>query len=111
MGSEMCIRDSDMTAKEIADGAYAGDETCREVYRISGEKLGKMLSILIDLLNPEAVVIGGVFARSSDLLLPYAEEVVRREALSYSRDVCRILPVGLGEFVGDYSALALARFA
>ena len=101
----------DMTAKEIADGAYAGDETCREVYRISGEKLGKMLSILIDLLNPEAVVIGGVFARSSDLLLPYAEEVVRREALSYSREVCRILPVGLGEFVGDYSALALARFA
>lgn len=54
-----------MTAKEIADGAYAGDETCREVYRISGEKLGKMLSILIDLLNPEAVVIGGVFARSA----------------------------------------------
>ena len=101
----------DMTAKEIADGAYAGDETCREVYRISGEKLGKMLSILIDLLNPEAVVIGGVFARSSDLLLPYAEEVVKREALSYSREVCRILPVGLGEFVGDYSALALARFA
>ena len=101
----------DMTAKEIADGAYAGDKTCREVYRISGEKLGKMLSILIDLLNPEAVVIGGVFARSSDLLLPYAEEVVKREALSYSREVCRILPVGLGEFVGDYSALALARFA
>ena len=100
-----------MTAKDIADGAYAGDETCREVYRVSGEKLGKMLSLLIDILNPEAVVIGGVFARSSDLLLPYAEEVIQRESLNYSSKVCRILPVGLGEFVGDYSALALARFA
>ncbi|MFR1518277.1 MAG: ROK family protein [Clostridia bacterium] len=100
-----------MTAKEIADGAYAGEERCIEAYKISGQKLGKMLSILIDLLNPEAVVIGGVFARSSDLLLPYAEEVIRQESLSYSSAVCRILPVGLGEFVGDYSALALARFA
>ena len=62
-------------------------------------------------MNPEAVVIGGVFARSSDLLLPYAEEVIQRESLNYSSKVCRILPVGLGEFVGDYSALALARFA
>ncbi len=100
-----------MSAKEIADGAYAGDAKCIEVYRISGEKLGKMLSILIDILNPEAVVIGGVFARSSDLLLPYAEDVIKRESLGYSSAVCRILPVGLGEFVGDYSALALARFA
>ena len=33
---------------------------------------------LIDILNPEAVVIGGVFARSSDLLLPYAEDVIKR---------------------------------
>ncbi len=100
-----------MTAKDIAEGAYAGDAVCKEVYRISGEKLGKMLSILIDVLNPEAVVIGGVFARSSDLLLPYAEEVIQRESLIYSSSVCKILPVGLGELVGDYSALALARFA
>lgn len=100
-----------MSARDIAEGAYAGDARCKEVYRISGEKLGKMLSVLIDILNPEAVVIGGVFARSSDLLLPYAEAVIRREALRYSSAVCRILPVGLGEFVGDYSALALARFA
>lgn len=100
-----------MTAKDIADGAYAGDAVCIEAYRISGEKLGKMLSVLIDVLNPEAIVIGGIFSRSSDLLLPYAQAVIERETLRYSSEVCKILPVGLGELVGDYSALALARFA
>lgn len=100
-----------ITAKDIADRADNGDATCIEAYRISGEKLGKMLSILIDVLNPQAIVIGGIFSRSSNLLLPYAEEVIRRESLIYSSSVCKILPVGLGEFVGDYSALALARFA
>lgn len=101
---------SGMSAKDIAEGAYAGDEACAEVYRVSGEKLGKLLSIIIDIINPEAVVIGGVFARSSSLLLPHAEKVIQREALSYASSVCRIVPAGLGELVGDYSALAVALF-
>ncbi len=101
----------DMTARDIAERARAGDAVCREVYRVSGEKLGYLLSIIIDILNPEAVVIGGVFARSSDLLLPHAESIIEKETLEYARKVCRILPAGLGELTGDYSALSLAVFA
>lgn len=98
----------DMSAKDIAQGAYEGNELCKKVYEISGQKLGKMLSILIDVLNPEAIVIGGIFTRCSDLLLPHVESIIRDETLACSRSACRILPAELGEFVGDYSALAVA---
>lgn len=43
-----------ITARVLADYAETGDKTGLEAYRICGEMLGKSLSILIDLLNPEA---------------------------------------------------------
>ena len=59
---------ADVTAKMIADAADAGDETAIEVYRICGEYLGRGLSLVIDLLNPEVIVIGSIFVRSRNLL-------------------------------------------
>lgn len=97
-----------ITAKSVAEAADAGDEVALEVYRISGTYLGRGLSLLIDILNPELIVIGGVFARSGHLLEPYAWEVIRNEALSHARNVCSIKPAGLGESIGDYAALSVA---
>lgn len=107
LGEMMGIKGG-LSSKDIAQKAREGDALCQKVYAKSGEMLGKLLSILIDLLNPDAIIIGGVFARSYDLLLPYAEKVIEKEALPQSRRACKILPAGLGEFVGDYSALAVA---
>ena len=78
------------------------------MYRICGEQLGRGLSILIDLLNPERIILGSVYARAEALLRDTALEVVRREALERSRLVCEVLPAGLGEKLGDYAALAAA---
>ena len=99
---------SDVTAKSIAEAAYAGDETAIEVYRTCGEYLGRGLSIVIDLLNPEVIVIGSVFARSRDLLWEATKKVIDREALSDAAECCQILPAGLGEHIGDYAAVATA---
>lgn len=98
----------DITAKSIADAAHAGDETAREVFRICGAYLGKGLSIVIDLLNPEAVVIGSVFARSRDLLWDAAAAEIEKEALSAAAACCKVLPAALGEQIGDYAAIATA---
>ena len=97
-----------LTTKAIAEAARAGDSLAREVFRISGTRLGEGLAILVDILNPEAIVIGSVFARCHDLLLPPCEAVLRREALACSLDACRILPAALGEEIGDYAALGAA---
>ncbi|MBQ3848429.1 MAG: ROK family protein [Clostridia bacterium] len=97
-----------INAKIIGDMADEGDELCIQAYRISGEMLGKGLSIVIDILNPERIVIGGVFAKSSHLLLPYAQKVIDEETLIYSGRVCEVVPCGLGDKVGDYAALSVA---
>ena len=95
-------------ARILAEWARRGDEVGLESYRISGEMLGRCAAILIDLLNPEAIVIGSVFARAEDLLRPHMERILEQEALVISRKACRILPAQLGESIGDFAALAVA---
>lgn len=97
-----------ITAKSIAMAAEDGDETALRVYDCCAEHLGRGLSIIIDILNPEVIVIGSVFTRSRHLLWEKTKEVIDREALSYSKDCCSVLPAELGEKIGDYAAIATA---
>ena len=97
-----------VTAKSIADAARAGDETALEVYRVCGEYLGRGLAVLIDLLNPQRIVLGSIFARSGDLLRESMERSRRGEALAASAACCQIVAAELGESIGDYAALATA---
>lgn len=100
----------DKTAKEIASDALNGDGTAKEIYNLSGKYLGRMLAVLMDIINPECVVIGSVFARSENLLRPAMEEEIRKEALSYTADCCQIKPAQLGDEIGDYAALITAVY-
>ena len=97
-----------ITAKVLADYAYKGDETALAVYRYCGEKLGEGLSILVDVLNPQRIVIGSIFARAEDLLRKPMEAVLKRETLAYSLCCCQVVPAALGEQIGDYAALAVS---
>ena len=99
---------ADVTAKSIALAADGGDETAAEVYRICGEKLGQGLSVIIDILNPDIIVIGSIFARSHRLLWEHAKKIIDKESLGASANVCRVVPAGLGESIGDYAAAATA---
>jgi len=98
----------DVTAKSVADAAKAGDETALAVYRVCGEYLGKGLSMIIDLLNPEVIVLGSIFSRCYDLLWPSALAVIEQEALASSAAHCSIRSAALGERIGDYAAVATA---
>ena len=100
-----------LTAKSIGDAAEAGDPLAIEVYRCSGRHLGATLAVLTDLLNPEAIVIGSIYARSTELLCASAMEVWERESLPRSRGVCRVLPAKLGESLGDVAAISIALTA
>lgn len=100
----------DSTAKAVRDAAEAGNELAKEIYDISGEYLGRGLSILIDLLNPDKIVIGSIFARCVDLLWTPASKVIQKECISSSAKACHVVPAGLGEQVGDYAALTVALY-
>lgn len=98
----------DVSAASVANAARTGDETAREVYRESGRYLGRGLSVLIDILNPERIVIGSIFARSGDLLWEDAKREIEKEALGVSAACCGVVPAALGENIGDYAAIATA---
>ena len=98
---------SEITTKKLSIAAKEGDVFAKKVFAKSGEQLGKGLSIIIDILNPEMIVLGGVFMRSSELLIPTMEKVLKKETLGESLRVCRIVPAQLSENIGDIAALAL----
>ena len=102
------MKPSDITAKDIAEAADKGDVTALEVYRICGEYLGRGLAVLIDILNPQAIVIGSIFGRAHHLLWKHAKKTIAEEALAVSSDVCRVVPAKLGESIGDYASISIA---
>lgn len=101
---------SSITAKEIAEYANKGNKDAMEVYQQCGKMLGQGLAVLIDLLNPERIILGSVYVRSKELLLDTMWEVLQRECLPKSLECCRILPSGLGEKLGDVAALTVAAY-
>ncbi len=100
-----------LTAEKVGLAAKAGDALAKEILKQVGAQLGKGLSILIDLLNPQRIVIGGIFARCYEELWPSAEEVIRRETLTPARAACEVVPSQLSESVGDAAALTVAWYA
>ena len=100
-----------VTAKTVADAAGQGDETAKQVYALCGEYLGRGLSVLIDLLNPDKIILGSVFARSRDLLWPSAQQIIEKETLLLSRQCCQVVPAELEEKLGDFAALSVALYA
>ncbi len=99
---------ADVNAKTIADAADLGDKTAIEVYKTCGEYLGRGLSVIMDILNPEIIVIGSIFARSHNLLWGPAKSIIEKEALGITSGCCKVTPALLGEQIGDYAAVATA---
>jgi glucokinase len=97
-------------AKTVALAAQAGDPAANEIISISARYLGLGLSILIDVLNPECIVIGSIYARNEGLFKPLIDKVLQQEAIPSSLEVCRIRPAELGDSIGDYAALCVAMY-
>lgn len=96
------------SAKDIAIAARNGDENALAIYRQFGHDLGRGLAYLVDILNPEVIVIGSIFARCQALLWEPASKVIAREALGIAAGCCRVVPAALSEDIGDYAAIATA---
>ncbi len=98
---------SRVSAKSIAEAMEQGDPLATEIFDTVGEHLGRGISILIDILNPERIIIGSIYARQREALERRMLEVIKEEALKASVKVCRILPASLGERIGDYAAVSV----
>lgn len=97
-----------LTARDVSIAAQNGDLVAHRIVRIVGEKLGEVMAILIDVLNPECIIVGGLALRLGEALLGSARATVAREGIPSSVCLCRIVPAALGEQVGDVAALCVA---
>ena len=101
---------NNLTAEKVCIAAREGDVLAKKIISKCGQMLGVCLSMVMDMLNPEKIVIGSVFTRARDLLWPEAEKVILEEALEYTCQVCEVVPCGLTESVGDIAALTVADY-
>jgi len=100
--------DKSVTARDLAELAKSQDTEALTIWNEVGRHLGRGLAILLDVLNPEVIVIGSLAVRLGELVLRPAREELAREALPGAVEVCRIVPAALGERLGDVASLCAA---
>ena len=99
----------DFGTKELFRRIDEGDDFCLSVFRESAAHLGMIISYVIDMLNPEVVVLGGVFMRQQERFMKEIAPILEREALPFANKVCRVVGSELSEKIGDYAALSVAN--
>ena len=98
------------TAQQVAEAAERGVPEAIEIMEESGAWLGRGLAILMDILNPEMIVLGSIYTRSGHLLGKAMRRELEREALPSAIRACRIVPAQLGEKTGITAAVAVATY-
>jgi glucokinase len=99
------------TARDVVERAHAGDTFAQEFLRETARYLAMGLSQLIFCLNPQRIVLGTIAVGAGDLLLdPLRAFVAESVWPSLGRNL-QIVPARLGEDLGDYAALTVARDA
>jgi glucokinase len=98
----------EVTGPLVTELAHDGDEAARAAVAVLGRHLGVGITSLVNVFNPEAVVVGGGLVAAGELLLAPARAVVAERALVPARDQVRIVPARFGDESGMLGAAALA---
>ena len=97
-----------MTGALVTELAHDGDQASRDVVALIGMRLGVGIANLVNIFNPEVVVVGGGVIAAGEMLLGPARAVVAQRALPPARDAVRIVPAHFGAESGMLGAAALA---
>jgi glucokinase len=99
--------DEIVTAEEIQRRAHDGDANARQSFREAGRSLGIAFAALVNLLNPERIVVGGGVLPAWELFMPAAEQEMRRRAFAVPAARVRFAPAALGDLAGVTGAAGL----
>jgi glucokinase len=100
--------DQEITGGIVTELAHAGDAAAMSVLAQIGRRLGYGLVGVVNVFNPELVVIGGGALAAGELLLEPAREVVAEHALPPVREMVSIVPAEFGDESGMLGAALLA---
>ncbi|MCH8051145.1 MAG: ROK family protein [Chloroflexi bacterium] len=99
-------REGRLGARQVADAARQGDAASIAIYEEAGYFLGIALANAVNLLSPEAIILGGGVMRAKDLFLPRAEETMRDLALDEPLKYMRLAEAELGDRAGVMGMIA-----
>jgi glucokinase len=101
-----------ITTALVAQAAEKSDTQASALMKHAAEAIGAACVNLVNLYNPQRIIIGGgVFLNASDLLLEPILRVVNERALATPREACTVVPAALGDDCGLYGAVALITHA
>ncbi|WP_295728462.1 ROK family transcriptional regulator [uncultured Muribaculum sp.] len=109
LSARMADEPENVSLSDIVDAVNSDDSLCIELVEEIGHKLGKQVAALINLFNPELVVIGGIIAGVQEYLLQPVRQGVRKYSLSLVNRDSRIVCSRLGEKSAVIGACLLAR--
>lgn len=98
----------DITGALVTELAHGGDAAARDVVALIGTRLGVGLTNLVNIFNPEVIVVGGGVIGAGELLLAPARAVVAERALPPARAAVTIVRAHFGAESGMLGAAALA---
>lgn len=97
----------EITPYMVAKAAEAGDPVAKRIFAIVGEYIGIGLTSVINLLNPEKVIIGGGVAEAGDLLLDPIRKTIKERAMVVAGSAVEIVPAQLSNSAGVIGASML----
>ncbi|MCL5985589.1 MAG: ROK family protein [Actinobacteria bacterium] len=107
-GADSSLKEiKEMTAKDIAREAYLGDKLSYQLLNTAGINIGKALAIVLNILGPRLVVIGGGLSNSGEILFDAIRRAVREDTLQQIANNVRIEKAALDEFNAALGAAIL----
>ncbi|HET6742806.1 MAG TPA: ROK family protein [Kribbella sp.] len=107
-GTTSALAGLTVTAKDVANHAGAGDPVAQAVWDETTAMLGRMVAVLINVCEPELVVLGGGVTRSGAQLLDPVREAALRQAMPPAARACDVVLSRHGDAVGVLGAAAIA---
>jgi glucokinase len=98
-----------LTPALISQAAAAGDPGAIAIWHEVGTWIGTGLAGVVNLLNPERIIIGGGIAQAGELLFTPIREAIRLRAFELPAQAAELVPAALGPEAGLIGASVLAR--
>ncbi len=98
----------EITPYIVCEAAKQGDPVAKRIFTIMGEYIGFGLTSVVNLLNPEKIIIGGGVADAGELLLEPIRETIKKRAMVVAGSAVQVVPAQLGNSAGVIGASMLS---
>ena len=103
------LANPEITPYIVSEAAKLGDPVAKRIFTIMGEYIGVGLASVVNLLNPEKIIIGGGVAAAGDILMNPIKETLVKRAMPISGAAVEVVPAQLGNTAGVIGASLLIK--